>query len=72
MYSHTVLPNTSVSLYCCYNENNCHLFRQTGQYIYSMNSWFVHVVCVCVCWGGFILIFYFLSSDFILTKPVYH
>jgi hypothetical protein len=72
---HNVASNTStVSLYCCYEENNCHPFSQAGRYTDGMNWSFVlaHAVCVCVCvcvcvsWVLFLL---FLSFHYSLLSP---
>jgi hypothetical protein len=56
----------TVSLYCCYKENNSHSSRQTGRYIYGMNSSFVHVHVACVCvWVLFLYIYTFILSFFL-------
>jgi hypothetical protein len=60
MQSHCVASSTStVSLYKCCKENNCHPFSQTERYYYGMNLSFVRVHVVCVC-QGFIFIFCFI------------
>jgi hypothetical protein len=72
--SHSVARNIStISLYCCYKENNRHPFRQTGRHSYGVNSSFVRVrvrvVCVCVCVCVSVCVFFY--PLIFLTKPMY-